>query len=225
MRWRSTRTISGRFRGLGAIFDQLEKPKHWPMRPIARGTEIRPHDKDVKAAIEAAGIARHRLSSSEAPGGPALKKAAHGQTVRGSRPSSARPTPARPITPSNGCWAIAPASSACRCGCWRARSMTGSSRARGPSVVALVTGEERIVPPRAAYWVCTVEAMPEGMGCDFVAVDEIQLCADPERGPCLHRPAAADARPARDAVPGRPTRCAARSRRWFPASSSCAASG
>src|SRR6056297_1778790 len=36
--------------------------------------------------------------------------------------------------------------------------------ARGPSVVALVTGEERIVPPRAQYWVCTVEAMPEGLG-------------------------------------------------------------
>ncbi|MET4126978.1 helicase-related protein [Roseovarius sp. MBR-6] len=54
--------------------------------------------------------------------------------------------------------------------------------ARGPSVVALVTGEERIVPPRAQYWVCTVEAMPEGMGTDFVAIDEIQLCADPERG-------------------------------------------
>ncbi len=54
--------------------------------------------------------------------------------------------------------------------------------ARGPSVVALVTGEERIVPPRAKYWVCTVEAMPEGMGCDFLAIDEIQLCADPERG-------------------------------------------
>ena len=53
---------------------------------------------------------------------------------------------------------------------------------RGPSVVALVTGEERIVPLRAKYWVCTVEAMPEGMGCDFLAVDEIQLCADPERG-------------------------------------------
>jgi ATP-dependent RNA helicase SUPV3L1/SUV3 len=53
---------------------------------------------------------------------------------------------------------------------------------RGPGVVALVTGEERIVPPRAAYWVCTVEAMPEGMGCDFLAIDEIQLCADPERG-------------------------------------------
>ncbi|MEM8632415.1 MAG: helicase-related protein [Pseudomonadota bacterium] len=53
---------------------------------------------------------------------------------------------------------------------------------RGPSVVALVTGEERIVPERTQYWVCTVEAMPEGMGCDFLAIDEIQLCADPERG-------------------------------------------
>ena len=53
---------------------------------------------------------------------------------------------------------------------------------RGPSVVALVTGEERIVPPRAQYWVATVEAMPTGTGADFVAVDEIQLCADPERG-------------------------------------------
>ena len=53
---------------------------------------------------------------------------------------------------------------------------------KGPGVVALVTGEERIVPPRAAFWVCTVEAMPDGMGCDFLAVDEIQLCADPERG-------------------------------------------
>jgi ATP-dependent RNA helicase SUPV3L1/SUV3 len=53
---------------------------------------------------------------------------------------------------------------------------------RGPSVVALVTGEERIVPDRVQYWVCTVEAMPEGTLADFVAIDEIQLCADPERG-------------------------------------------
>ena len=53
---------------------------------------------------------------------------------------------------------------------------------RGPSVVALVTGEERIVPARTQYWVCTTEAMPDGMGADFLAVDEIQLCADPERG-------------------------------------------
>ena len=53
---------------------------------------------------------------------------------------------------------------------------------RGPSVVALVTGEERIVPDRTQYWVCTVEAMPLEIGADFVAVDEIQLCADPERG-------------------------------------------
>lgn len=53
---------------------------------------------------------------------------------------------------------------------------------RGPSVVALVTGEERIVPDRAQYWVCTVEAMPQGLGAEFVAIDEIQLCADAERG-------------------------------------------
>ncbi|MFZ5708282.1 MAG: helicase-related protein [Pseudomonadota bacterium] len=53
---------------------------------------------------------------------------------------------------------------------------------RGPSVVALVTGEERIVPDRTQYWVATVEAMPEGIGADFVAVDEIQICGDPERG-------------------------------------------
>jgi ATP-dependent RNA helicase SUPV3L1/SUV3 len=53
---------------------------------------------------------------------------------------------------------------------------------RGPSVVALVTGEERIVPDRAQYWVCTVEAMPLEIGADFVAVDEIQLCADLDRG-------------------------------------------
>jgi hypothetical protein len=53
---------------------------------------------------------------------------------------------------------------------------------RGPSVVALVTGEERIVPDRVQYWVCTVEAMPLEIGADFVAIDEIQLCADPDRG-------------------------------------------
>ncbi len=53
---------------------------------------------------------------------------------------------------------------------------------RGPSVIALVTGEERIVPARAAYWVCTVEAMPLDLLPEFLAVDEIQLAADPDRG-------------------------------------------
>ncbi|MEM0978120.1 MAG: helicase-related protein [Pseudomonadota bacterium] len=53
---------------------------------------------------------------------------------------------------------------------------------RGPSVVALVTGEERIVPPRTKYWVCTAEAMPRDNMVDCVVVDEVQLCADPERG-------------------------------------------
>ncbi|MEL6218632.1 MAG: helicase-related protein [Pseudomonadota bacterium] len=53
---------------------------------------------------------------------------------------------------------------------------------RGPSAVALVTGEEKIAPPRARYVVCTVEAMPTGRQFDFVAIDEVQMCADPERG-------------------------------------------
>jgi len=55
-------------------------------------------------------------------------------------------------------------------------------KSRGPSCVALVTGEERIIPDRPQYWVATTEAMPLEIGADFVAVDEIQLCADPERG-------------------------------------------
>ena len=52
----------------------------------------------------------------------------------------------------------------------------------GPRSVALITGEEKIVPPRAHYFVCTVEAMPLTREVEFLAVDEIQLCADPERG-------------------------------------------
>ncbi|HEX8234139.1 MAG TPA: DEAD/DEAH box helicase [Caulobacteraceae bacterium] len=55
-------------------------------------------------------------------------------------------------------------------------------KARGARAVALVTGEEKIVPPRPQYWVSTVEAMPLSIPVDFLAVDEIQLCADPERG-------------------------------------------
>lgn len=52
----------------------------------------------------------------------------------------------------------------------------------GARSVALVTGEEKIIPPRPAWWVCTVEAMPLDKAVEFLAVDEIQLAADPERG-------------------------------------------
>ena len=55
-------------------------------------------------------------------------------------------------------------------------------RARGERSVALVTGEEKIIPLNPRYWVCTVEAMPLDREVDFLAVDEIQLCADRERG-------------------------------------------
>ena len=53
---------------------------------------------------------------------------------------------------------------------------------RGARAVALITGEEKIVPPNPSYFVCTVESMPLDRAVDFLAVDEIQLCADPERG-------------------------------------------
>lgn len=52
----------------------------------------------------------------------------------------------------------------------------------GENRVALVTGEERRVPPRPQYWVCTTEAMPMDRDVDFVAVDEIQLATHPQRG-------------------------------------------
>jgi ATP-dependent RNA helicase SUPV3L1/SUV3 len=52
----------------------------------------------------------------------------------------------------------------------------------GADKVALITGEEKIKPERARYWVATVEAMPRDVEVDFLAIDEIQLGADPERG-------------------------------------------
>ncbi len=56
------------------------------------------------------------------------------------------------------------------------------AKEKGFRATALVTGEEKIVPPGARYFVCTVEAMPLDFEAAFVAIDEIQLAADPERG-------------------------------------------
>ena len=55
-------------------------------------------------------------------------------------------------------------------------------RLKGAAAAALITGEEKIVPPNARYFVCTVEAMPLDIKVACLVVDEIQLCADPERG-------------------------------------------
>ena len=54
--------------------------------------------------------------------------------------------------------------------------------AKGAPAAALITGEEKIVPKDARYFVCTVESMPISRGFEFLAVDEVQLAADPERG-------------------------------------------
>ena len=51
-----------------------------------------------------------------------------------------------------------------------------------PSKVALITGEEKIIPLNAKYFLCTVESMPVDKSLEFVGVDEIQMCADSERG-------------------------------------------
>ncbi len=56
------------------------------------------------------------------------------------------------------------------------------TQVKGASACALITGEERIEPPTARYHVCTVEAMPAQRRVDFLAIDEIQLAADRERG-------------------------------------------
>jgi len=90
---------------------------------------------------------------------------------------------------------------------------------RGPSVVALVTGEERIVPERTQYWVCTVEAIPEGLGADFVAIDEIQLCADPNAAMSLPTGCCVCAACVKLSF-WAATPCAVRLRHLFPASSS-----
>tara|TARA_Y100000590_G_scaffold314231_1_gene355244 strand:- start:24 stop:2504 length:2481 start_codon:yes stop_codon:yes gene_type:complete len=52
----------------------------------------------------------------------------------------------------------------------------------GPEKVALITGEEKIIPKSPKYYICTVESMPQDMMVDFIAVDEIQMCTDHERG-------------------------------------------
>ncbi len=53
---------------------------------------------------------------------------------------------------------------------------------KGAKACALITGEERIRPDTARYFACTVEAMPVHEGADFIAIDEIQLATDPDRG-------------------------------------------
>ena len=52
----------------------------------------------------------------------------------------------------------------------------------GVEKVALITGEEKIIPSTAQYFICTVESMPKNKEVDFIAIDEIQMCADRERG-------------------------------------------
>ena len=55
-------------------------------------------------------------------------------------------------------------------------------RLKGAGHVALITGEEKIIPPGAKYFLCTVESMSQDRNVAFLGIDEIQMCADPDRG-------------------------------------------
>ena len=60
--------------------------------------------------------------------------------------------------------------------------MIKSFSQKGAAQCALITGEEKIIPPHARFYVCTVEAMPTEKRFAFVAIDEVQLMANHERG-------------------------------------------
>ena len=53
---------------------------------------------------------------------------------------------------------------------------------KGKNQVALITGEEKIAPDTARYFLCTTEAMPTSRPVSFLGLDEVQMCADPDRG-------------------------------------------
>ena len=72
----------------------------------------------------------------------------------------------------------------------------------GADAVALITGEEKIKPPKPRFWVSTVEAMPRDLDVSFLAVDEIQIAADLERGHVFTDRILQPARPRRDAAAG-----------------------
>ena len=87
---------------------------------------------------------------------------------------------------------------------------------KGAASVALITGEEKILPPQARWFLCTAESMPLDRDLAFVALDEAQLGADPEARPCLHRSPAARARARRDDDPRLGSAAADAARRWCP---------
>ena len=96
---------------------------------------------------------------------------------------------------------------------------------KGAENVALVTGEERIVPPKARWFLCTAESMPLERETAFVALDEAQLGADPERGHVFRRsamPARASCRACRAARRSSPSR-RKKSMPWRRRSAGCAA--
>ena len=102
--------------------------------------------------------------------------------VPASPPCWARPIPAKPISPSSGCWRIPPGLIGLPLRLLAREVYNRAVERVGADAVALITGEEKIKPPNPRFWVATVEAMPRDLDVAFLAIDEIQLAADFERG-------------------------------------------
>ncbi len=99
-----------------------------------------------------------------------------------SQPCWGRPIPEKPISPSSGCWRIRPGSIGLPLRLLAREVYNKAVERVGADAVALVTGEEKIKPANPRFWVATVEAMPRDLDVAFLAIDEIQLAADFERG-------------------------------------------
>ncbi len=97
-------------------------------------------------------------------------------------PSWGRPTPARPIWPSSACSRHSSGIIGLPLRLLAREVYNKVSERVGADAVALITGEEKIKPANPRFWVSTVEAMPRDLDVAFVAVDEVQLGADLERG-------------------------------------------
>ena len=106
----------------------------------------------------------------------------NGLPAPASPPCSGRPTPARRIWRSSGCWRIRPGIIGLPLRLLAREVYNKIADRAGVESVALITGEEKIKPKNPRFWVSTVEAMPRDIDVSFLAVDEIQIAADLERG-------------------------------------------
>ena len=113
---------------------------------------------------------------------PPRQTATPARAAPASPPCSGRPIPARPISRSSACSAHSSGIIGLPLRLLAREVYNKVVDRVGADAVALITGEEKIKPPNPRFWVSTVEAMPRDLDVAFVAIDEVQLGADLERG-------------------------------------------